>query len=516
VDDEERTHLEKVVAGTAMTQPGKFPALADLVTGDMFTHQPARIVWEQLEERIPKGLPIHHAALSKALGKDGLRRIGGPGTLGGLVALSLPDAEWHAEQIREEALRDFGKRDLYQAIQRLDEAEDVIGAIDDTVLKVAALQRRAAESGVKARHSRRLVLTPASQIPVKPVRWMWDTTPEGEPPTSQGRIPMFSLALAAGGAGLGKSQFAVWATARITRGELPGELRGRPRAVIYAATEDSWTYTIAPRLIAAGADMDLVFRVDVLDDGAASARLTLPVDTTLLGKTAEEYGVALVVADPLLSMIDASINDYRAAEVRAALEPLVAAADRHGFTILGLAHFTKNGSADPLTRVAGSGAFGQLIRALIAFARVELDDGTTEMILSQEKNNLGREGMPSFQYVIQPVTVETDDGAAHVSRFVLGPQTEHSVRQAMRDESDGHDEGRSECAEWLRGYLLEHVDGALRQDVMKAGKGAGFSESTVSRAKRKLRIVARQGGFGEAKGSLWFLPETAPPRGEGE
>src|SRR5690606_13926278 len=194
--------------------------------------------------------------------------------------------------------------------------------------------------------ARRLVLTPASSIRLRRVRWLWDTAPEGAPPTSHGRIPLNSLAIAAGGPGLGKSQFAVWLTARITTGTLPGELHGKPRGVIYAATEDSWSYTIAPRLVAAGANMDLVFRVDVRDDEEMHARLTLPKDISLMGKAAEAYSVGLLVADPLLSMIDASINDYRAAEVRSALEPLVAAADQHDFTILGLAHFTKAGGSD--------------------------------------------------------------------------------------------------------------------------------------------------------------------------
>jgi hypothetical protein len=146
--------------------------------------------------------------------------------------------------------------------------------------------------------ARRLVLTPASSIRLRRVRWLWDTTPEGAPPTSHGRIPLNSLAIAAGGPGLGKSQFAVWLTARITTGTLPGELYGKPRGVIYAATEDSWSYTIAPRLVAAGANMDLVFRVDVRDDEEMHARLTLPKDISLMGKAAEAYSVGLLVAPP--------------------------------------------------------------------------------------------------------------------------------------------------------------------------------------------------------------------------
>ncbi|AVH57772.1 MULTISPECIES: AAA family ATPase [Streptomyces] len=364
---------------------------------------------------------------------------------------------------------------------------------------------------------RGLVFRPASSIKIRPVRWLWDTTPEGAPPTSHGRIPLYSLAIAAGGPGLGKSQFAVWMTARITRGELPGELYGKPRPVIYAAAEDSWSYTIAPRLIAAGADMDLVFHVSVKDDEHLHARLTLPVDTSLLAREAERYSVALLVMDPLLSYIDKGVNDYRAAEVRQALEPLIEAADHHHFTILGLAHFTKSGAADPLSRVAGSGAFGQLIRCLIAFAKEEGEqDAESRFVMSLEKNNLGRVGLPSHEYAIQPVTVDTDEGPSYVSRFVLGPETTTSVREVMRDEASP-DANRGETNEtvlWLRGYLADQGGTDLAADVKKAAHKDGISESSLQRARKKLGVVMRQSGFGKNRRSEWSLPGALPEDGD--
>ncbi|MGV9227599.1 AAA family ATPase [Streptomyces albogriseolus] len=359
--------------------------------------------------------------------------------------------------------------------------------------------------------TRRLVLTPASRIKIRPVRWLWDTTPEGEPPTSHGRLPLNSLSIAAGGPGLGKSQFAAWMAAQITNGTLPGELHGTPRSVIYAATEDSWSMTIAPRLIAAGADLDRVFRVDVMDDERLHARLSLPVDTSLIGKAAQEYDVALLIADPLLSMIDATINDYRATEIRSALEPLVAAADRYNFSVLGLAHFTKAGGTDPLSRVAGSGAFGQLIRALIAFAKQEGEDGTDEYVMSLEKNNLGRLGLPSHSYTMMRADIETPEGTSHTSRFVLGPESLTSVREVMRAETTGESSSSmGEAVEWLQGYLTDAGGSAIGREVKKVARGEGFSDSTIDRARKKLRIKSKQEGFGKDRTSHWYLPEAYP------
>jgi hypothetical protein len=256
--------------------------------------------------------------------------------------------------------------------------------------------------------------------------------------------------------------------------------------------------------------MDRVYRVDVQDDEEASARLTLPKDISLMGKAAEAYGVGLLVADPLLSLIDASINDYRAAEVRAALEPLVAAADRHGFTVLGLAHFTKAGAADPLSRVAGSGAFGQLIRCLIAFAREEGTDGADDtFVMSLEKNNLGRLGLPSFQYSIAPVTVDTPEGPSYVSRFVLGDETTTSVREVMQNETmPGDREAMSDAVAWLLGFLTDLGGSEQAREIKKAARKEGISDSAVDRAKRKLGIRSKQSGFGRDKGARWYLPEA--------
>lgn len=407
-------------------------------------------------------------------------------------------AERHRRKLREIAertnkggsttdsdqLRDFAQ-------QRIDELAALVGEMDED-----------------PRRPRRIVLTPAAEIRIRPVRWLWDTTPDGAPPTSHGRIPLDSLCIAAGGPGLGKSQFAAWLAARITTGTLPGELFGQPRTVIYAASEDSWEYTIAPRMLAAGADLSMVFRVDVTDDGDPHARLTLPSDIALLGETATAYSAGLVVADPLLSVIDQKIDDYRQAQLRTALEPLATAAAEHRFTVLGLAHFTKSGAADPLARISGSGAFGQVIRSALAFARQEADEDGPPFVMSQTKNNLGRLDIPSFAYSIQPVTVETPEGPSYVSRFVLVGETATSVTEVMRAESSGEGAATTEAVSWLRDLLSEAGGSMQRADIVKLANKDGVSTSTLHRARNKLGVHAQVSGFGKDKTSYWSLPQA--------
>lgn len=79
---------------------------------------------------------------------------------------------------------------------------------------------------------------------------------------------------------------------------------GLRRAVgLYVAVEDSCPHTLLPRLMAAGADLTKVGRVEVTTTGDYELALSLPGDLPELEKAITGNGVALVALDPLLSMI---------------------------------------------------------------------------------------------------------------------------------------------------------------------------------------------------------------------
>jgi hypothetical protein len=82
--------------------------------------------------------------------------------------------------------------------------------------------------------------------------------------------------------GTGKSSFLIWKAAQIPRSELPGAFKGHPWAVIYVAVEDSWKFTIVPRLMAASADLTKVYRAEVETADEETDTLSLPADNRLL------------------------------------------------------------------------------------------------------------------------------------------------------------------------------------------------------------------------------------------
>ena len=148
--------------------------------------------------------------------------------------------------------------------------------------------------------TRSVHLTRASTIVMRPVRWLWTNL-----------LPLGSFTLLGGREGIGKSICAYTLAADLTRGRLPGHGFGTPRAVIVAATEDSWEHTIAPRLTAADADLEHVYRVDVITADAIDTALSLPRDMAAVGRAVRDVNAALIILDPLLSRLEGNIDTHK-------------------------------------------------------------------------------------------------------------------------------------------------------------------------------------------------------------
>lgn len=324
--------------------------------------------------------------------------------------------------------------------------------------------------------SRRVELTPASAIPMRRVRWLvW------LPGVLE--IPMGELALFAGREGTGKSQATLWIAACITRGIMPGELRGKPRSVIIASREDSWEHTIKPRLVACGADMDRVFRVDVTAIDGGKVHLTLPEDNADLERKIAEYRVALVILDPVLSAVSARLNTHKASEVRQALEPMSQMGHRTGCAFIGLTHFNKMTGQDLSQRMMDSQAFAAVTRAIVGFAMDDVDTG----VMTQPKNTLGRKPSKSMEYQISAKLMQIEGQWSEIAYFVPGDKTDRSAED-MLDVADMRQ--LAIAKDFLRGVLAGGP--VLSKDVEERAKQEGISERTLNRARSDLRVRARQ------------------------
>lgn len=350
---------------------------------------------------------------------------------------------------------------------------------------------------------RRIRLTPASAYKIERVRWLWE-----------GRIACGALSLLAGREGLGKSTAAYWIAARITRGELPGEFEGHPRAVLVCATEDSWESTIVPRLVAAGANLDMVFNVEVANEIlGVDVGLTLPVDMEELERNAAQTESALLLLDPLMSRLSSKLDTHKDAEVRIALEPLTRTAQATGMAVLALIHLNKGGSGDPLNSVMGSKAFAAVARSVNMVVPDPDDQTERRRLFGTPKNNLGRTDLPLLSYTIESQNIPLTDnsGWTQTGRIEWGAESEGSIRDAMsRDAQDTETKTAvDEAGDWLEDYLCLIGGEALSRDAKKAGKAEGHSEDSLKRSVRRRPNLAYRSER-TPRVTIWYLVEPSP------
>lgn len=333
---------------------------------------------------------------------------------------------------------------------------------------------------------RRLVMQSAADIKMTGTRWLWR---EGKTCW----IPLGGLTLMGGREGVAKSTWCFKIAADITNGTLPGHHFGKPKDVIICATEDGWGSTIKPRLIAAGADVSRIWRVDVAQNEIMMG-LTLPKDVTALATAIKEKDVALVILDPLLGTIGSGdLDTHKDSDVRIALEPISRLADESGASFIGLIHVNKSTGGDLATRFMGSRAFIAVARAALACvqSRDQDEDG---YYFGQIKNSLGEKVHTSIKYSIEGTQVGYDEEMKEpiISSYVhvLDPECSLSIEQA----ADGADGNRGERKETMQqkteSWLIDQLkNGPLNAKLVKnRAEIADISRSSLYRATASLDV----------------------------
>lgn len=359
-----------------------------------------------------------------------------------------------------------------------------------------AAKWKSATAKLEKSNGRTIVLTAASTIDPEIVEWLWADD-------DWRRIPLAEVVLTAGHGGVGKSTENMWMTALVTRGELPGQFYKKPRNCLIAATEDSWKRTIVPRLIAAGADLDRVFRIEVKTDEFDGLALSLPADFALLEEAIMDKRAAVLLIDPLMRTMPADRDASKPQDARLTLEPLSGVADRTNCTIIGNCHFNKSGATDPVFRILGSIEIQNIARAIIRFAS---KDGTS--VLSCGKNTHAPI-WPSLEYAIEEAEFTQGGKTFVTSKFVLGEETDVSADDFLRAEGKKGGIGDSlkhKAEVWLAGRLGDKEVKA--KDVIEEGAEEGFDERMLQRALKSIGGDSRRIGFGTNGFRVWCLIDS--------
>lgn len=318
-------------------------------------------------------------------------------------------------------------------------------------------------------------------VNIRPERqvWLWDN-----------RIPVGTVSALAGRGGCGKTTYALHLAALLSRGRLPGQHYGQPASTLVWSGEDQWAPVLVPRLIAAGADLNLIGRLHIEAEDGIEVTPRLPLDVATLREAITASGAKLVIIDPIASTMSGDL--HREDDVRVALDALARVAADTGAVVMFVRHFGKGGG-NASDKMSGSHAFRDAVRSVFLFAHDEDDE---RIVVSQDKGNYAPPGEESFAFTLESTDVPTDDGLASVARVVELGASEVSVSDIINrppasaafveDERDYTEDFK---ASWL--YLFLDAAGKANRpvrpkDAVAYGSDQGISRRTVFRLFEKL------------------------------
>jgi putative DNA primase/helicase len=332
------------------------------------------------------------------------------------------------------------------------------------------------------------VLRRISEIPSQKISWLWPS-----------RIPLGKLSYFAGDPGLGKSFVTLDIAARVTLGsQWPDGAAsiGQRGSVIILSAEDDAADTIRPRLEAAGADLSKALILQAVrrakaNGGDSLEQFNLATDLDALQDAVTSVGdVRLIILDPIsayLGNTDSHIN----AKVRGLLTPIAELARVLQVAIVAVDHLSKS-NCQALYRPNGSIAFTAAARAVWFFAK-NPDDPAQRLFLPGKLNLApDQTGLSYTLKMVKPDVVVVSWG---------GPVTK-SVNEVLQPEPAEQRSEHLEAMEWLRGRLSK--GSVPSTQVRTEANAAGFSWSTVRRAKETLGIKPTKDGF--QAGWSWILP----------
>ncbi len=336
------------------------------------------------------------------------------------------------------------------------------------------------------------VLVKASEISSRRQRFLWDK-----------RIPTGAVTLFAGRGGVGKSTFAIWLAVEAQHGRLEGDLRGEPATVLWISVEDHWETQMKPRLQAAGADMDRIYKVAIrheVDRETGERVPQLPEDAPAILDAIETTGAKLIVLDPITSTIAG--DDHKRDVVRRVLDPLAKIAGETDAVVLGIMHFNKGGGVAS-DKLSGSHAYRDAARAVMVFA---LDDETGHVVMTQDKGNYADFGDMSIAYRLLDTPVELDDGeVAHVAKVHMIGETSMSVGQIINRVP-----ASDEVVQWITDYMLSSGGPVPAKEAEADGREAGYSRDQLKRARKRCRPRIESKKVGMPGLWMWqFAEESA-------
>lgn len=329
--------------------------------------------------------------------------------------------------------------------------------------------------------TRTLLVTPLAKVEIRRQKW-----------AATNQVPLGTVTILAGMAGIAKSTILAYYIAQWTKGEAGGDLFGVPALVALINGEDDLNTVLVPRLTAAGANLELVHSMSsiTVHDKDGTDWITSPTledDLKPIREALIESGARILIIDPIISLMRG--DSHRLDDVRKNLDPLASMAGELGIAVVCVAHFNK-GAGPAADKVSGSHAFRDIARSLLLLA---VDDETDERILTVEKSNYSPV-KPSVAFRVDSIAVPTSDGEqAIVGRAVMLGASDITVQDLLRREATVLGNRSAD----LVNYVNQHPEGVKAEEVAEALQDLPIDQARIylSRAASAGRIERAERGL---------------------
>lgn len=294
----------------------------------------------------------------------------------------------------------------------------------------------------------------------------------------KGYFPMGAVSVVAGPGGVGKGVFMADVVAAVTTGRptmLFPDAAVAQGNVLVLTSEDDPGMSLAPRMIAAEADMRRVFYAT---PGWywQQKKKKLVIGASLF-ELIDELHPALVIIDPLRSFLEgnaAANGDV----MRRALDMLQEKALADQFSVVIVSHMVKKAGDDARMLLAGSGELWNAARSVTILGRLPMDESVT--YVTQEKLNVGTKAR-SILFHTQTVGLKNKAGAeVETVRAVLAATTEKHYKELIADKPMPLEPSQQDAKESIMALLKE-------QGPMAAIDEARFSQ-VVGRLQESMAV----------------------------
>ena len=298
-------------------------------------------------------------------------------------------------------------------------------------------------------------------------------------------LPNGKVTMIEGDPGIGKSWIVLAISAEVSQGRgLFGsdQVFSTGRNVLLLCSEDGLEDTIKPRLDKVGGDHTKIFAYQaplVLEEQGENGKEKLR-QLILINKP------ALIIIDPLVSLLGGKIDMHKANAVRAAMNILVEFAREFKCSILALRHLVKGDRSKALYRGIGSIDFTAVCRSILYVGK------------NPQKENCGAifHIKSNLAPLAEPLGFEISN-----EKLIWTGKSELKIEDTMSDyKSRDTTSCLDDATEFLSSMLARGPVHAKL--ILDEAQKSGIAKKTIYRAKEELKILSQKNG----SQWYWVLP----------